>query len=527
MQLNNQSKPVFKLDLEKLNEHPNIDYKSNCKSKNNEINWIERLKEIEEENVKLREANEQLSRTLSMTTRSSSFRSNSIQSSSLQNDIFQIIQNNQFDSLSLTSRNTITNPLAKNIKKTINRALGKRTEIALSVNIYGEEYYLGLEPTSKFNAARVVLLKTPSFWKIHKLPQFWLGLSNVVSSVIKKGLLKTLSYWSFLPNPPNSTEYEKEWEAINLKYIGPNTRFKGYSLIANDDGLFVCLQSKEDSYETVFYCNKLYKQNLTLFNNNMDDYTESFLSLLHASTQQYLNLDPRGNYRQGISVRLSDNNKNQLLFKEITTDTVLTKQLIQSTNYTSLESELSTYKEINSSYNFNKDIYTTKTIRTVEPCSSIGEIKSNYNLILGSSVLPKSNNIDHETPKSLSDNSPYSLYSENNSIMISIDNNLHTNIYPQTIKESSPICSPRIRAHNVLPSQHSLVSDYHEVPLTRRLNIVYMPSTTPVLVHDLVDSEDDFESVSSTDRRQISDAELEYFEYSNQYTSEVKVGSLN
>ncbi|EEA07252.1 uncharacterized protein CMU_001230 [Cryptosporidium muris RN66] len=527
MQLNNQSKPVFKLDLEKLNEYPNIDYISNCKSKSSETNWVERLKEIEEENVRLREVNEQLSRTLSMTTRSLSFRNNTMKPLLLQNNTFQVIRTNQFSSL--TSRDTITNPLAKNIKETINRALGERTEIALSVNIYGEEYYLGLEPTSKSNAARVVLLRTPSFWKIHKLPQFWLGLSNIVSSVINKGLLKTLSYWSFLPNPPNSTEYEKEWEAINLKYIGPNTRFKGYSLIANDDGLFVCLQSKEDSYETVFYSNKLHKQNLTLFNNNMEDYTESFLNLLHASTQQYLNLDPRGNYRQGISIKLSDNNKNQLLFKEITTDTVLTTQLMQqSTNYTSLESELSTYKEINS-YNFNKDkdIYTTKTTRTVEPCSSIGEVKSNYNLILGSSLLPKSNNIDHGTPKSLSDNNPYSLYSENNSIMAPIDNNLHTNIYPQTIKESSPICSPRIRAHNVLPSQHSLVSDYHEVPLNRRLNIVYVPSTTPVLVHDLVDSEDDFESVSSTDRRQISDVELEYFEYSNQYTSEVKFGSLN
>lgn len=542
------SKPSFKLDLGRINSkfetgsnsiniretndsnknfisvHGNSEGNSGSTCDNIQI--MEQLKLIEEENIRLREINEQLSRSLSMSTRSISMSSN-YNSFQQINDVYR--QSTFLDyQPSLTSRSMSMNPyLIKNLKTTVNDIIGDRQEIALSVTLLDEVYFLGLEPVYDRESARVVLSKTPSYWSIKKIPHFWEGFSNIVSSVMKKGFLNTLSYWSFLRAPPSPKKNVKRWEGITIKYKGPLKEFRGYSLAGNDDGLFVYLQSEEDAYDNIFYCN--FRRRREKYLNGGDGETDArknILNLLHANTRSYICIEPNARCKEGtIMIKLSESKRNKLMFEEISASELLARQLLVSAEQISKEfdqanrdirtSSFQTFRydeqNIQKTNSSKYPLEGSFTSRTVELCAPVetqsrvrrgsladelsNELSANGNQSFGN-FFSDISNLKHP-PSDVMD------FNEDNT---RIEN--HNVIEPKAT-DSSKICSPRIRASNII-NDHVSGLEYHEVPLTRRLNVVYIPSTTAVLVHDLVDSEEELNN-NGINEEKISDAEQEYF----------------
>lgn len=544
------TKPSFKLDLGRINsKFGNGFNNSNIREVNdNNKNFIsvhdnsegndgmtcdniqimEQLKRIEEENIRLREINEQLSRSLSMSTRSISM-SSSYNSFQQINDVCR--QPSFLDyQPSLTSRSISMSPyLAKNLKATVSDIIGDRQEIALSVTLLEDVYFLGLEPIYDRQSARVVLSKTPSYWSIKKIPHFWEGFSNIVSSVMKKGFLNTLSYWSFLRAPPSPKKNVKRWEGITIKYKGPLKEFRGYSLAGNDDGLFVYLQSDEDAYDNIFYCNFRRKREKHFDNGNGTDTRKNILNLLHANTRSYICIEPNIKCKEGtIMIKLSESKKNKLMFEEISATELLSRQLLVSAEQISKEFDQANRNIIQTSsfqtfrydeqnvQKINLSKYSLEesfTSRTVELCRSA---ETQNRVRRGSLADELSNELSTNGNQSLFGNFFGDIgnlkYHPNTDVM---DFNEDTTqiesrkITEQRVTENSKICSPRIRASNIINDQVSGL-EYHEVPLTRRLNVVYIPSTTAVLVHDLVDSEEELNNNGISEEK-ISDAEQEYF----------------
>lgn len=540
------SKPSFKLDLEKIDSKYEAGYKDNkiykadgnrknCISKYGNLNdnvyigdesiqILEQLKRIEEENIRLREINEQLSRSLCISTRSISMNSNH---NSFQMDDF-CRQPSFFSQSLLTSRSTSMNSeMVKNIKTAVSDIIGDRSEIALSINLLEDVYFLGLEPNYDGQSARVILSKTPSYWSIKKIPHFWEGFSNIMSSVMKKGFLNTLSYWSFLRAPPSPKKNVKRWEGITIKYKGPLKEFRGYSLAGNDDGLFVYLESEEDAYDNIFYCNfRRKKQKYTEDYKTYSDHQKNILNLLHANTRSFICVEPNVKSKEGnIMIKLSESKKNKLMFEEISASELLARQLLISAEQISqdLDHTNRNYNQIASFPSFRcyeqdaQRIHSNRysleesfTNRTVELCLSA---EAQNKVKRGSLADELSNELsthrNHSLGNFFSDvnNSKYS-FGDNTNFKEDKTHRECLKITERNLEENSRICSPRIRASNIINDQVSGL-DYHEVPLTRRLNVVYIPSTTAVLVHDLVDSEE--ESSNNVDNEKISDAEQEYF----------------
>ncbi|OII74196.1 uncharacterized protein cubi_01040 [Cryptosporidium ubiquitum] len=540
------SKPSFKLDLEKINskfeagfksdksyetdfgqeklilKHGNLDNNVYAGDDNSQI--LEQLKRIEEENIRLREINEQLSRSLCMSTRYISMNSNSFP---LQvDDLYR--QSSLFNNQSLsTSRSISINPqMVKKVKMTVSDIIGDRSEIALSATLLEDEYFLGLEPNYDRQSARVVLSKTPSYWSIKKIPHFWEGFSNIMSSVMKKGFLNTLSYWSFLRAPPSPKKNVKRWEGITIKYKGPLKEFRGYSLAGNDDGLFVYLESEEDAYDNIFYCNfRKKKEKCTEdYGEHECDIQKNILNLLHANTRSFICVEPNIKSKEGnIMIKLSESKKNKLMFEERSASELLAKQLLVSTEQISQDFEHTNrninqissfpsfryyeqnFQKINSNrYSFEENF----TSRTVELCSADKQNKVKR----GSLADELSNELAHSN-QSLGNffndvNDSKYLFNENIDSKEKMSHRETLEITERKLEENLKICSPRIRASNIINDQISGF-EYHEVPLTRRLNVVYIPSTTAVLVHDLVDSEEELNN--NIDNEKISDAEQEYF----------------
>ncbi|KAH8583673.1 uncharacterized protein ELE39_001419 [Cryptosporidium sp. chipmunk genotype I] len=542
------SKPSFKLNLDKINNKFDAEFRSsnNCKVSDNEekLNLtyensgdtvylgddnsqiLEQLKRIEEENIRLREINEQLSRSLCISTRSISIKGN--------NNSFQIDnlsrQSSFLSSQSLiTTRSMSMNPqIVKNLKMTVSDIIGDRSEIALKVMLLEDEYFLGLEPIFDRQSARVVLSKTPSYWSIKKIPHFWEGFSNIMSSVMKKGFLNTISYWSFLRAPPSPKKNVKRWEGITIKYKGPLKEFRGYSLAGNDDGLFVYLESEEDAYDNIFYCNFRKKKEKCIqdFGDNTNGLQTNILNLLHANTRSFICIEPNIKSKEGnIMIKLSESKKNKLMFEEISASELLARQLIVSAEQISQDFDLSN-RNINQMASFpsfryyeqsfqkiNSNRYPPDesfTSRTVELCSSAEAQNKDRQ---GSLADELSNELSTYRNQSFGN-----FFSDANHSKYPLSDNVNFKevFQKECLKvtdkknpgENSKICSPRIRASNIINDQFSGL-EYHEVPLTRRLNVVYIPSTTAVLVHDLVDSEEELSN--NIDNGKISDAEHEYF----------------
>ncbi|KAL5369578.1 hypothetical protein CPHLJ_3g2280 [Cryptosporidium parvum] len=541
------SKPSFKLDLDKINyKFEAGDKNSNsCKANGNrgkhslecgnscgtvyledgDSQILEQLKRIEEENIRLREINEQLSRSLCISTRSISINNSN---NSFQIDDFSR-QSSFLSSRALTTRSISMNPqIVKNLKMTVSDIIGDRTEIALRVMLLEDEYFLGLEPILDRQSARVVLSKTPSYWSIKKIPHFWEGFSNIMSSVIKKGFLNTISYWSFLRAPPSPKKNVKKWEGITIKYKGPLKEFRGYSLAGNDDGLFVYLESEEDAYDNIFYCNfRKKKEKCTEdFRDCTNDLRTNVLNLLHANTRSFICIEPNIKSKGGnIMIKLSESKRNKLMFEEISASELLARQLLISAEQISQDFDL-TNRNIhqvtsfpsfsNYEQNFQKtssNRYSPEesfTSRTVELCSSAETQNKDKR---GSLADELSSELLTQRNQSLSNffgeanHSKYTL-SDNIGFKEEIPNKNSLKIIDTSLGENSKICSPRIRASNIINDKLSGL-EYHEVPLTRRLNVVYIPSTTAVLVHDLVDSDEELNN--NIDSGKISDVEQEYF----------------
>ncbi|KAH7647412.1 hypothetical protein FG379_002533 [Cryptosporidium bovis] len=531
-------KPSFKLDLRKLNPEFDIEEgkQTNLKNsihtkngtkisnvlRNGEEYYIDRLKQIEEENIKLREINEQLSRSLSMTTRSTSLivGYNSFQNQNVYSRYFNSIN----EQAVLTSRTmSLDSSIKRNIKVTVSNIIGERSEVALSVLVLDEEYFLSLDPIHNCQSARVILSKTPSYWSINKIPQFWDGFSNIISSVIQKGFLNTLSYWSFLRAPPSPKRNVKRWEGITIKYQGPLKEYKGYSLAGNDDGLFVYLQSEEDAYDNIFYCN--FRKRKVVPQIDIDSGTRrNILNLLHANTRSYICIDTNAKNEDNIMIKLSESKRNKLMFEEVDATELLAKQLLETAEQISQEMDQSrqdfdyydnvpskldsrVYKRNISGTNFGKEGFTS---RTVEPCLSIER-----EVICRDNSLADELSFEIPNTKSNSDfsrdqDSSGSRFCESK-VNDCMNGELSTICKNESIISNDPsMCSPRIRASNVINDKVTGI-DYHEIPLTKRLNVVYIPSTTAVLVHDLVDSEEDNQNNSISESEKISDAEQEYF----------------
>ncbi|KAJ1607359.1 hypothetical protein OJ252_2852 [Cryptosporidium canis] len=536
------SKPSFKLDLGKINSRYEAGFNDSnmCEVNDNKqmasfaysgsdarcdsTQVIEQLKRIEEENIRLREINEQLSRSLSMSTRSCSIGSNF--------NSFQQVDTQKSSSFlsyqsSITSRSTSLYPnLVNSLKSYVSDIIGDRPEIALCVTLSDDVYFLGLEPIHDGQSARVVLSKTPSYWSIKKIPHFWEGFSNIVSSVMKKGFLNTLSYWSFLRAPPSPKKNVKRWEGITIKYKGPIREFRGYSLAGNDDGLFVYLQSEDDAYDNIFYCNfRRKKEKYSEDGEYMVDNRKSILNLLHANTRSYICIEPNSQRNgKNIMIKLSESKKNKLMFEEISASELLARQLLVSAEQISQEFDLAN-RDISKSLSFQTFGYYEQntqrinslkhqeenfTSRTVELCVS-AEGQNRFRR--GSLADELSNEPSADGNRSFGNffgdigNLKYSPseYMELNKGSAPVECNKTSEEKPT---ESSRMCSPRIRASNII-NDNVTGLEYHEVPLTRRLNVVYIPSTTAVLVHDLVDSEEELNN--STNNEQISDVEQEYF----------------
>ncbi|KAK9173539.1 hypothetical protein CmeUKMEL1_12060 [Cryptosporidium meleagridis] len=541
------SKPSFKLDLDKINykfeagnknsnsckangnrgKH-NLEYGNLCSAiylEDNDSQIMEQLKRIEEENIRLREINEQLSRSLCISTRSISINNNN--NSFQMDDVSR--QSSFLSSQALTTRSVSMNPqIIKNLKITVSDIIGDRSEIALRVMLLEDEYFLGLEPISDRQSARVVLSKTPSYWSIKKIPHFWEGFSNIMSSVIKKGFLNTISYWSFLRAPPSPKKNVKKWEGITIKYKGPLKEFRGYSLAGNDDGLFVYLESEEDAYDNIFYCNFRKKKEKCAddFGDCTNDHRTNILNLLHANTRSFICIEPNIKSKGGnIMIKLSESKRNKLMFEEISASELLARQLLISAEQISQDFDL-TNRNINqmaslpSFRNYEQNFQKMSsnryfpdeslTSRTVELCSS-AETQNKYKR--GSLADELSNELLTQRNQSLSNffgetnHSKYNL-TDNVDFKEETSHKKSLKITDTNLGENSKICSPRIRASNIINDQLSGL-EYHEVPLTRRLNVVYIPSTTAVLVHDLVDSEEELNN--NIDSGKISDVEQEYF----------------
>ncbi|CUV05110.1 unnamed protein product [Cryptosporidium hominis] len=541
------SKPSFKLDLDKINYKFEAGNKNSnsCKANGNrgkhslecgnscgtiyleddDSQILEQLKRIEEENIRLREINEQLSRSLCISTRSISINNNN---NSFQIDDFSR-QSSFLSSQALTTRSISMNPqIVKNLKMTVSDIIGDRSEIALRVMLLEDEYFLGLEPILDRQSARVVLSKTPSYWSIKKIPHFWEGFSNIMSSVIKKGFLNTISYWSFLRAPPSPKKNVKKWEGITIKYKGPLKEFRGYSLAGNDDGLFVYLESEEDAYDNIFYCNfRKKKEKCTEdFRDCTNDLRTNVLNLLHANTRSFICIEPNIKSKGGnIMIKLSESKKNKLMFEEISASELLARQLLISAEQISQDFDL-TNRNIHqmtsfpSFRNYEQNFQKTSSnryspeesfrSRTVELCSPVETQNKDKR---GSLADELSNELLTQRNQLLSNffgETNHSKYTLSDSIGFKkeIPHNNSSKIIDTNLGENSKICSPRIRASNVINDQLSGL-EYHEVPLTRRLNVVYIPSTTAVLVHDLVDSEEELNN--NIDSGKISDVEQEYF----------------
>ncbi|KAH8742058.1 hypothetical protein FG386_003560 [Cryptosporidium ryanae] len=532
-------KPSFKLDLRKLNPDFEIEeYKERIlkKSQNNKNNanissslrnseeyYIEKLRQIEEENIKLREINEQLSRSLSMTTRSTSLITgyNPLQNKNLYSRYFSSIN----EQIITTSRSMLLNlNMERNLKATVSNIIGERSEVALSVLVSNEEYFLGLDPIHESQSARVVLSKIPSYWRINKIPQFWEGFFNIMSSVVQKGFLNTLSYWSFLRAPPSPKKNVRRWEGITIKYQGPLKEYKGYSLAGNDDGLFVYLQSEEDAYDNIFYCNFRRRKAIPQTESNSET-RKNILNLLHANTRSYICIDTKAKNEDKIMIKLSESKRNKLMFEEVDATELLTKQLLRTAEQISQEMDQSKqdfvyYDNTPSrldSKGYIRNIPGTNfsqeegfTSRTVEPCISIEREVMIRNNSLADELSFETSSIQQNKDFMCDRSALRHKFCE---LRINDQINCEMSIScknESNISNNSNICSPRIRASNVI-NDKVIGIDYHEVPLTKRLNVVYIPSTTAVLVHDLVDSEEDDKINSISECENISDAEQEYF----------------
>ncbi|KAF7458602.1 hypothetical protein HWI79_687 [Cryptosporidium felis] len=534
-------KPNFRLDLERINskqvKNSNINSKDGRNNKehtqsDNDIgyiidddveksNLIKQFKLIEEENIRLREINEQLSRSLSISARSTMVENsfNSFQrEQSLSRQSSLITQQSLLTSRTLS----VTPNIMNNLKTTVTEIIGDRSEIALKAIILEGEFFLGLEPIPNTQSARVILSKTPSYWSIKRIPHFWEGLSDIVSSVMKKGFLNTISYWSFLRAPPSPKKNIKRWEGITIKYKGPLKEYKGYSLAGNDDGLFVYLQSEEDAYDNIFYCNfrkKKIQENLA----GGSTESRSILNLLHANTRSYICTEPNVKIGENILIKLSESKRNKLMFEEVNASELLARQLFLSAEQISQEISQTNddfchsntfptfrYFDCNSRKQYIKSCTKEEiTNRTVEPCSILETQNKNYG-----SLADELNEISVMKDKFHSGFFEDSNCSKNINIKSThrdIKGAEFSRETEQVVDRDSRICSPRIRATNLMNKNISGL-DYHEVPLNKRLNIVYIPSTTAVLVHDLVDSEEDELNNINIESVKISDAEQEYFE---------------